>query len=277
MAGSKRGTRLFEGPLCGHVARGGVLCGGLAPSDVARAGRMAVAMCLAFAIASGMTPSAWGFVVFDLVEDYRPGVNSDTSRWSYRYSPTQSRDGNYPLLSDLGPASGSWSPVTPQTWQRPGGVAGFGVNDTGSDVTDTAGPGYVWADATSWLYPASGGYTIVSWLAPSTGDVVFTVSVDNIDDNGGDGIGFFIEIDDAGGNIFSGVSLGNDGAVTLSNFGTSVQAGQRFNVGVTSKADASFDATSLGVTILFDGPIPEPGTAGLLGLGVAGLLRRRGR
>jgi hypothetical protein len=87
-------------------------------------------------------------IVYDAASQFSSTNNSESSIWSYRYSPGTSRDGFYSLLPEFGPADGGWSPSIPGAWTLNHTVPELGVNQTGTDVTYINGPAFVWLSNT---------------------------------------------------------------------------------------------------------------------------------
>jgi hypothetical protein len=58
--------------------------------------------------------------IFSAAADFSTATNTDTSRWSYRYNTTGTRDGNYTLLPTSEPTDATWfnwgKPFVPNRW-----------------------------------------------------------------------------------------------------------------------------------------------------------------
>src|SRR5437870_5464741 len=88
------------------LSRGG-LAEGLAQSVTRRQAFKKVRAGLASA-AAGLLVLRAGAQTYDMAADFSTTSNPN-GVWSYRFRPGTSRDGNYALLPDFGPASGSFA------------------------------------------------------------------------------------------------------------------------------------------------------------------------
>ncbi len=217
--------------------------------------------------------------VWSAVDDFSTTTNTVASTWSYRAANDVVRDGDYQLIPTFGESFSAWDPST-SFWHHPSTYPTVGVNNSGNPINwiGTASP-FVWPDGTIWMHPSNTpGLAVVSWLSPSdmTVDVDFTFA--DMDPNGlgngGDGINWFVDLNDASGLLASGFipeAGGSTGVLSLANL--SLNAGDRINFIVDPNGNFSFDSTALQATISEVEIVPEPSTAvlvlcGLIGLGV---------
>ncbi len=215
---------------------------------------------------------------WNAVTDFSTTTNTNTSTWSYRSAAGTVRDGNYSLLSTFGPSSG-YSPTNPGLWSVGGGLPAIGVNQTGSDVNYTAGPGFTWANNTMLVHPGNLNLVVLSWLSPITGNVSLSYSFADIDSNSGNGISWFVERNSSINTLASG-TLANGGSTTvLTLSAVSVTAGDRINFIVDPNGEFTFDSTRLTASVSASSA-PEPGSflfllsGGLVGAGVVARRRR---
>ena len=211
-----------------------------------------------------LLPSPTVALDFDVVGDFSTTTNTDTSRWSYRFSSDRVRDGSYSLLptfsSQTLPTGGTlWVPTTsywnngPPVTSLPGAPP-LGVKVTGSPIRpNPAFTLFLWPAATVWMHPASAGLVVVSWLSPAdlTVDIQFVFT--DIDPNGGDGVSWFVDRNAEG--LASGTlpSGGTSGPQVLR--AVTVRAGDRIHFVVDPRSTASFDSTTLLASI---SPVTAP-------------------
>lgn len=212
-------------------------------------------------------------VIYDAVDEFSNSTNSETSTWSYRSSGDAVRDGNYSRLT-VHSDQGLWSPATSQWRDAAGSYPGVAVNRSGGEA-DWVGnaSGFSWPDQTIWMHPPeSSGFVILSWLSPQAGVVTVNFSLRDIDPNGGDGVVWFLDLNDAagqlaGGTISNGAAIGSQ---SVSN--VAVDAGDRIHLLVNRRTGYTFDSTAVTAEVIW---VPEPGSVVLGLLGSLALLRRR--
>ncbi|MEM0898035.1 MAG: hypothetical protein AAGJ79_14255 [Verrucomicrobiota bacterium] len=218
--------------------------------------------------------------IYNAVTDFSETVNSDTSTWSYRISSgSLVRDGDYQLFDEFSIDSATWDPDT-GIW-RPNGVTSsfpaIGANNTGGNILFNlfgSVNNFNWPDETIFLHPSNNSLVVLSWLAPGDGVIDVEFQISDMDNNGGiNGVGWFVDLGDASGNLASGTvgTGGSSGPQTLN--GVAVSQGDRLHFIIDSLGDIGFDATEMTASISF---IPEPTTA-LLGLVARPLALRRRR
>jgi len=191
---------------------------------------------------------------YDMVADFSTTSNPN-GVWSYRFQPGTSRDGNYALLPDFGPASGSFAPIDPDTWRAGSDVPAIGLNQTGSDAY-YQGVGFVWPNGAILMHPGNISLVIASWEGPFTMSVNINFSFSSLDPNGGNGIVWFVERNNSSGTLSTGSYSdgGASGAQRLN--AVPVSAGDRINFIVDPNGDYGYDSTQLTATIS-----AVPGTA----------------
>ena len=212
---------------------------------------------------------ATGDIIYDLEDDYSSTVNTDTSLWSYRFGTDSiGRVGNYSLL-DTAPGSGAdsgftYNPLgTPMPVWNADSTSIFpfvGKNETG--VAQSAPAAFTWNPDDVIFHPNTGNFVVASWLSPNNGmiDVSFQFTKAQ-DPDGGDGIAWFVEVNDQTATISSGTLGGNVGETSglLSFSDISVNAGDRVNFIVQSVGTLFRDTTQVEATISAS-PVPEPST-----------------
>jgi hypothetical protein len=208
----------------------------------------------------GLANSAYG-TVFDAVDGFTTAANTETSLWSYRFANDELRDGSYSLITATGTLP-SWPGA--EFWFTPPAsfaVPLLGANRTGGTLTSGA---VVWPDDTLYAHPGNGGLVLLSWLSPSTlvTDIAFAVT--DADPGGGDGIAWFLELNNAGDTLASGVIDNGGGTAPLLVSDVSVQSGDRINLVIGDRGGFSFDSTLLTMTITV---VPEPSTLSLMIIG----------
>jgi hypothetical protein len=242
-----------------------------------------IGSCMLAVLVVLLPTAAQATIVYDAYNDFSTTVNTESSRWSYRYddssqttrhaAPTlfsqfsQQYDGHF----DPGPTLSSWN-------NGNSGWPAVFINNSGVEqefygvVTVPVG-----ALFTAPQYVGSGGMTVVSWLAPGAGKVDVSMTGTMIQ-HATDGDGVFLAIDkngfgvSGGGNIVSalvGAGYGNSQTIGMTN--VSVAAGDRINFVVDRNNFATNDTTAFTAHIEFS-PIPEPTTIMMLVSGIFGLL-----
>ncbi len=231
--------------------------------------------------------------VFSAVNDFSTTSNTSTDSWSYRYKTNGTRNGNYPLLSQFNASNSSppgFSPgPVPGAWDAGFWVApSVGVNSTGFDQTGIFPNGGVfWPDGTMLVHPADCGLVVVSWLSQSDAIVDIDFSFDDADPAGGDGVAWFVELNDGSNTLASGmIQNGGAGTGILSLNNISVGIGDRVNFVVDAYHTFYHDSTLLSATISSANPAsqtthtPEPTSIviwSLLAVGCVGYGYRRRR
>ena len=218
--------------------------------------------------------------IYDVVNDYSSTINTETSSWSYRSGLTANgRDGNYSLLP-VPPGSGAdatliYSPLNaPMPVWNPNPTSTFplvGKNETG--VPQSAPATFTWQPDDVIVHPSTGVYVVTSWLSPN--DAIIDVSfrfTKAQDPDGGDGILWYVEVNDQITTLASGSLGGGVGETSglLSANNINISAGDRVNFIVESFGTLFRDTTKLEATI--DATfIPEPCSILLLLLGGIGI------
>lgn len=218
----------------------------------------------AVTIQLALVSSCFAVDLYDATAEFSSTINTNSSLWSYRYREGTTRDGIYPILPNYGPAGGSWSPVSPNTWSLGGDNPQVGVNDTGSNATFTPVPSFVWPNGTMLMHPGQSSMAIVSWLSPSTATASIQFSFLDLDANTlepyvSDGIDWYVERNSGDFTLASGTieNGGGTGTLTISNI--SVSPGDRINFLVGPRSAYFYDSTQLNA-IITTTPIPEPST-----------------
>lgn len=203
-----------------------------------------------------------------VVDDFSNSINSETSRWSYRYSPDSIRDGTYSLLTANGDPNSVWSPATPFWHSGDGSIPAVGVNRSGASIA-VASSQFSWPDQTVWMHPGSDTQfngvfyqTVVSWLSPSNTFVDLKFSFSDMDSSGFNGVLWFVDLGNGSGNLASGV-LANGGTSGLQSIShIAVNAGDRINFIVQTDGNFGGDSTTFVASVT---AVPE--ASALLSIG----------
>ncbi len=199
-------------------------------------------------------------ITYSAVNDFSNTTNNETSLWSYRSQSSLTRDGVYDLLPGFSTFANNWEPDI-GLWTASILNPGVGVNDTGGPSTFTFNTStFIWPVNTIWMHPDPNGLVVVSWLSPTSGLADIEFNFTDMDANGGNGIGWFVDLGDNSGNLLSGsfANGGSSGTQTVN--GVSVSIGDRINFIVSPPStDHGFDSTTFTATIT----VPEPSTVGL--------------
>lgn len=218
-------------------------------------------------VASAATTSA--------VDDFSNTVNTATSEWSYRWSPDTVRDGDYQLFTMNSDPTTVWVPSTP-FWNNGSSFPGVGVNTSGSPI-NVAAPfiPFSWPTDTIWMHPPSGGFSVVTWTSPVTGDIDIEFEFDDMDPNGNSlstGIRWYVDVGDVAGTLANGSFVDGAGIAPIAIDDIAVNAGDQLHFIVDPFGDIGFDSTAFRATVSY---VPEPATAAMLALACAGVLMRR--
>lgn len=210
---------------------------------------------------------------YNAVAEFSTTDNTDTSRWSYRYTTDKVRDGDYELLTSFSDPGSLWNPAT-SYWNNGGGAPAIGVNNTGGNIAKAGSPTFNWPDQTIWMNPGSGGFVVVSWLAPVDAVVDIDFMFYDMDHTAGS-IDWILAVNDGSGFSTQGFLFSSGtGDVTRSN--VSVQKGDRINFIVDPNSDADYDSTAFSAVIRSDtAVVPSPSCLPLLCSGLLVLAGRR--
>jgi hypothetical protein len=203
---------------------------------------------------------------YSAVYGFSTETNSDTSRWSYRYNTTGTRDGNYTLLPYNEPGISTWydwgEPIQLPTWfSEPSNAACpcIGANKLARPLISNFGFGPIIGPAQSILEHPSVtsdvGDTVLSFLVPKTGTVTVTYSFTSIDPYGSTGIDWYIDLNTGlGGDLYSGrvrSTRGHIGNTGKQSFQVAVSQGDRLNFIISSDGNYDNDSTALRAIITY--------------------------
>jgi uncharacterized repeat protein (TIGR03803 family) len=198
---------------------------------------------------------------YDAVADFSVECNTNTSRWSYRYNTTGSRDGNYSLLPYVEPSGTQWyendEPIKLSMWfsypDNANGPCMF-ANKDHSQLTELNGeialPPLSIYEHPSTLSGTSD--TVLTFLAPNAGEVKVTYSFTHIDADGGQGIDWYIDLNSGvNGDLYSGYlpccKVNGTGPL---HFDVEVKKGDRINFIVAAhNGDFDYDSTALTASV----------------------------
>lgn len=201
---------------------------------------------------------------FSAVADFSTTSNRQTDTWSYLYKHDRVRDGNYQLIEEFesglrlatagAPMQAAPGPNAP-AWQVGGDTPWVAVNTTGSEQTlQEWGRTIRWSSDCLIVHPGESGMVVVRWLSPLDGSAHIDVTfADAYPSGGGDGIAWYVELDDASQTLASGnIDRGGPATGRLSFPEVEVTAGRHINFVVDSRGDHRCDWTRLDATITTD-------------------------
>lgn len=213
-------------------------------------------------LAGVATPAVASLFTASAVDDFSNTVNTETSEWSYRVGEDTVRDGSYVLLPTNSDPRPLWNPATPY-WNLNGSqLPAIGVNRSGAAIPIV--PPFLpfsWPDGVVWLHPTDSRIAVVSWLSPVSGPVDIDFTIADIDPNGGNGVRWYLDLNDSSGELISGALAAGQSAGAQSLVDVQVNVGDRINFVIDANGDFGFDSASLIATISY---VPEPATAILL-------------
>ena len=204
--------------------------------------------------------------IYTAASDFSIRTNTDTSRWSYRYNTTGTRDGNYMLLPYNEPSASPW-----YNWGEPISVPGWfsqpsdllcpciGANKLTIPLVENLGFGPIIGPARSILeHPSvtsNVGDTVVSFLVPQAGTVTVTYSFTDIDPYGGNGIDWYVDLNSGlSGDLYSGTVDSTPGHLSTTGdkkFQVTVAEGDRLNFIIDSNGNFDFDSTAMRAIIAY--------------------------
>jgi hypothetical protein len=204
--------------------------------------------------------------IFNAAADFSSTVNSNTSRWSYRYNTSGTRDGAYTLLTFTAPPLPGWSdssgPVPETYWfVTPSNefCPCLGANQLAVPLTTNycCGP-VVLPVGSIFEHPSTLGDlgdTVLSFLAHAAGVVTVNYSFTDIDPYGGNGINWYVDLNSGvGGDLFSGTVDSTPGHISTTgpqSFKLQVAQGDRINFVIDANGDASYDSTAIRASVTY--------------------------
>ncbi len=210
----------------------------------------------------GMATAAQA-ATYDAVKSFSNTVNTATSRWSYSYNATGTRDGNYTLLPGTVADDTQWHKgkalVKVPVWESPAGpsyadYAAVNKSSVGWTANFCCGT-VTWPAHSIYLNPAYNGVgdTVVSFLAPKSGTASVSYSFSHIDPHGGNGISWFVDLNSGlSGDLASGTlssALSTTGTLTLT---VAVKKGDRVNFIVSpNDGNPTYESSVMTATITY--------------------------
>jgi hypothetical protein len=204
--------------------------------------------------------------IYSAAADFSAATNTDTSRWSYRYNTTGTRDGNYLLLPNNGPSGSTWynwgEPNSLPMWfSQPNTVLCpcIGANKLTIPLVSNFGFGPIVGPPRSILEHPSVtsdvGDTVLSFLVPKAGTVTVTFSFTDIDPYGGNGIDWYVDLNSGlAGDLYSGTVDSTPGHLSTTGdkkFQIIVAEGDRLNFIIDSNGNFDFDSTAMRAIIAY--------------------------
>ncbi len=183
-------------------------------------------------------------IVFNAREDFRlsPNEANPSGAWSYRQTYS---DGTRRLLthfdSSFADVEGfeAWSDDNAYlSWPWTPAVS---YNNTGGDFS------YVPADRL-FVHPSNEHAIVIGWKSPGAGYISVRLRLTDLDNGGGDGVGWSIG---KRHNPFLAGTIVNGGAVEASVAQINVRAGDRIDLKVNALSDQGWDTTQVGLRIIF--------------------------
>jgi hypothetical protein len=203
---------------------------------------------------------------YNAADQFSTTTNTDTSRWSYRYNTTGTRDGNYMLLPyNVPTGSATWydwgKPILLPPWFSESDASScpcIYANQFSIPLIVNLGFGPIVLPARSiGEHPSTTstvGDTVLSFLAPKAGTVAVTYSFTDIDPYGGNGVNWYVDLNSgAAGDLYSGTVDSTPGHVgaTTGSFQIVVSQGDRLNFIIDSNNNYDFDTTAVRVTVAY--------------------------
>ncbi|MFZ0321608.1 MAG: hypothetical protein WAL56_20960 [Candidatus Sulfotelmatobacter sp.] len=203
---------------------------------------------------------------YNAAENFSSTVNTPSSRWSYRFNTTGTRDGDYMLMTYTAPPIPGWtdgSGAVPETYWFATSSNEFcpclGANQLTVPLTTNycCGP-VVLPVGSIFVHPSTLGDlgdTVLSFLAPITGTVTVTYSFTDIDPYGGNGIDWYVDLNSGlSGDLFAGTVDSTPGHISttgLQKFQLAVNKGDRINFIIDARGDASYDSTAIRASVAY--------------------------
>lgn len=188
----------------------------------------------------------------DAFQDF-PASGFGDGTWSYRYSPTLERDGDYALLDvrsndDFEAVrTGHWSPAAGDVFFRAADqYVWVGANQTGSEMTLG---GVHWPANAIAAHPPGTGLVVLSWQAPAAGIAQLDFSFADADPFGAGGVRWYVEQNDSAQTLESGQVPEGGTTGLLHRAGVVVQAGDRLNFIVDPNGEFGGDTTIIRATV----------------------------
>lgn len=204
--------------------------------------------------------------IYTAAGGFSAATNTDTSRWSYRYNTTGTRDGNYTLLPISEPTDATWynwgDAFVPNRWYpQPVDVCPCigPVNKLTIPLVSNFGFGPIIAPARSIIeHPSSSsdvGDTVISFLVPKAGTVTVTYSFTDIDPYGGNGVNWYVDLNSGvSGDLYWGTVDSTPGHLSTTGdkkFQVTVAEGDRLNFIIDSNGNFDFDSTAMRAIIAY--------------------------
>jgi len=196
---------------------------------------------------------------YDAARQFSLKINTDTSRWSYRYNTTGTRDGNYTLLTDVERFGSKWyndkgKEVAVYNWQvDPTTGPAIFANKRNSPIHTNYCCGRVVLPKWSiFNHPTTSthlGDSVLSFLVPTGGTVTVKYRFTDIDPWGGNGIRWYVDLNSGvNGDLYSGKLHSTPGHIRTTGtrtFQIQVAKGDRLNFIIDSNSDWNFDSTAV--------------------------------
>lgn len=206
-------------------------------------------------------------LTYDAVKQYSSSSNTEKQRWTYRFSSSGQRDGNYALLPETFTDDNEWqlpdgSFATLYFWDNTNRQYPYvSANETDQMLARTNGCcGPVYLPPKHLFIDTGSQMTVLSFLAPMTGTISVAYSFTHIDCHGGNGINWYVDKnsglkkDLAHGSVYT-LEIYCDPSQYATAKGTikrvKVKKGDRINFIEDNNGDSLFDSSAVTAKIKY--------------------------
>jgi hypothetical protein len=221
--------------------------------------------------AQSFTPGE-SVLTYDVVDEFSRRTNNNSVVWSYRYSTTGVRDGNYQPLPKPTILDENWTsngkPVKIYYWHDASQFNGYpyiAANQSRAELSRGGCCGAIFQPPFSMMVDPGTLLPVVSFLAPYDGVVLINYSFTHIDCHGGNGINYYVDFNGRGRktkNLASG-HLQSSSCETPDTTGSQVfphvrvNTGDRINFIIDNNGEYQYDSSALTARVTYV-PVPPP-------------------